>query len=333
MTRSRRIILLTLLAVVLVMAACAAFITMRLWSRSDRATPAQLRAQIAALAAERKTLIERRAELMVTDLRLKDMPDTRVTIGIPTDVARALIEKFIAGFADRVTIELSNIRVTKTGSIKRVVTLGQYEVAVTVNRMTARLEAGTPRLRFGGNEVAFDLPVAVASGVGSATLNFNWDGRNISGAVCGDLDLTQQVTGTVKPDTYVLSGVLALAATTTRMMVTPRLRPTRLNLKIEPSDQDWAAARKILDDKSGVCGMVLNHVDVLGAVRSMIDRGFNVRVPVERIKPMVLPVSVEPSIVVRGRRVKLDIAVGGVSITEHAIWMGANVRVPSKPGS
>jgi hypothetical protein len=332
MTRSRRIILLALLAVVLVMAGGAAFVTVRLWLRSDRATPAELRAQIAALETERETLLARRAELLATDARLRNMPDNRVRVGIPTELARALIEKVIAGFTDRVTVDLRNIRVAKTGTIKKVVTLGTYNLAVTIHRVTARLRAGTPKTRFGSNTVAFDLPVTIAAGAGRATLNFTWDGRNIAGATCGDLDVTQEVRGTVKPGTYLLSGALALTATTTHVIVTPRLRPMKINLRFEPSDQDWAAARKILDDKSGICGMVLDHVDVLGAVRTIIDRGFNVRVPTERIKPEVLPVSVEPSVDVRGRRVKLAIAVGGISITEHGIWMGADVLVPGKAG-
>jgi hypothetical protein len=332
MTRSRRIILLALLAVVLVMAGGVAFVTVRLWPPGDRATPAELRAQIAALEAERDTLRARRDELMVTDQRFESMPDTRVRVGIPTDLARALIQKIIAGFTDRVTIELRNIRKVKTGTIRRVVTLGQYDLVVTVNRVTARLKAGTPRIRFGGNAVAFELPVTIASGDGRATLNFKWDGRNIGGAVCGDLDVTLDVKGTVKPGTYPLSGVLALTATSTHVVVTPRVPSTKINLKVEPSVQDWAAARKILEDKSGVCGIVLDRVDVLGAVRSMIDRGFNVRLPTERIKPLVLPVSVEPSIDVKGRRVKLAVTISTISIAEHAIWLGANVSVPGKAG-
>jgi len=327
MTRSRRTILLVLLFVVLLLAGGATFVTVRLWPRSDRATPAALRVQIAALEAERKTLRARRAELMMKDQRLRNIPDTPVNVGIPTNLARALIEKIAAGFADRATIELRNIRVAATGTVKKVVTPGQWDLAVTVNRATARLKSGIPHTRFGRDAVAFDLPVTVAAGAGRATLNLKWDGRNIGGVVCGDLDVTRELSATVKPGTYLLSGDLALTATNTHVIVTPRFRSTTINLKVEPSDQAWAAVRKILDDKSGLCGMVLDHIDVVGALRGVIDRGFNVRLPTEHIKPMALPVGIEPFIDVRGRRVTLAIMVAGLSITEHAIWLGARVSV------
>ena len=61
-------------------------------------------------------------------------------------------------------------------------------------------------MRFGGNRIAIALPVTVASGGGKATIRFKWDGKNVSGAVCGDMDVEQVVTGSVKPDRYPVAG-------------------------------------------------------------------------------------------------------------------------------
>jgi len=50
------------------------------------------------------------------------------------------------------------------------------------------------------------MPVGVDSGDWRATVNFKWDGKNISGAVCGDMDITQEVKGDVWSDRYAVAG-------------------------------------------------------------------------------------------------------------------------------
>ena len=100
-----------------------------------------------------------------------------------------------------------------------------------------------------------------------------------------------------------------------------------MNLKIDPSPESWAAVQKIIDDKEGACGFVLDKVDVLKIVRGLIDRGFNVRLPTEKIKPMAIPVGIEPEMNVRGQTVALEIKVAGLAITEDMIWLGAELTV------
>ena len=172
------------------------------------------------------------------------MPDTPVRVAVPTTLARSLVERVVAGVADQVTLELSNIRVRRTGTVRRVVTLGAYDLTVTVTRVLARLRAGTPRLTFGSNRVAIALPLTLASGTGRATVDFTWDGRTVGGAVCGDMHITQAVTGTVVPRTYPLSGALHLSATDTEIVVQPRLPRLRVHIDVTPSAESWAAAQK-----------------------------------------------------------------------------------------
>jgi hypothetical protein len=62
-------------------------------------------------------------------------------------------------------------------------------------------------------------------------------------------------------------------------------------------------------------------------VQKLIDKGFNVRLPTEKIKPMAVPVGIEPTMQVRGQTVALAIKLGELAITEHMIWLGANVSV------
>lgn len=295
--------------------------------RRNRQTPEMLLTQIVALDTERTALRARLDELASRDPQLEGMPETPVRLAVPTSLARDLVERVVAGVADQVTLELRNIRVRKHGTVRRVVTLGTYDVTATVSRVEARLKAGIPRLTFGGNRVAMTLPLALSSGSGRATLDFVWDGRSIGGAVCGDMHVTQEVTGSVVPRTYTLNGALELSATEREILVQPRLPRLRVRINVDPAAASWAAARKVLDDKRGLCGFVLDRVDVMGFVERLIARGFDVRLPTEKVKPMALPVAVENTLLVRGERVALGIRIGELKITEHAIWLGAHVTV------
>jgi hypothetical protein len=313
-------------AVVAVLAASGGF-WYSAWRRSDRQTPAQIRAEIDALDGERVRLRERLEVLTGNDPRIHGMPSTPVRVAVPTSLAGDLIRRVLTGVADQITLELKNLRVRRQGTVRKVIVLGDYDLRVTVTRVVGTLRTGTPTVTFGGNEVTLALPLTVAAGTGTATIDFAWDGRNISGAVCGDMTVRQVVSGAVQPRTYSLTGRLRLTSTATEILAEPRLPAVRLHLGIVPSDASWQAAQKILDDKTGLCGFVLDRVDVMGAVRRLVDRGFRVRLPTERVKAVALPVGVEPTMMMRGAPVALGIRIGDLTITEHAIWLGAYVSV------
>jgi hypothetical protein len=295
--------------------------------RDDRATPDEIRAEIAALEAERDDLRARVDELTVRDPRAKGMPDEPVRVGVPTTLTRTLIEKLVSGFVDQVTLELANLRVRKAGTVRKIVTIGEYALDVRIDKVQGRLKTGRPDVRFGGNRIALSLPVTVASGTGKATIGFKWDGKNVSGAVCGDLDIEQVVTGSVRPARYPVSGAILLSAGAQEILATPRFPRIEVNLKVDPSRESWAAIRKVLDDRTGACGFVLDRVDVLQIVRGILDRGFDVRLPTEKIKPVAVPVGLQPDMRVKGQSVGLAIKVADLAITEDMIWLGARLKV------
>jgi hypothetical protein len=296
-------------------------------SRGDRTSPKELQAQIDALEKERESLRTKLHELMQDDPLLQGMPTKPVRVGVPTSLARDLITKVVSGFVDQVTLELKNLKVKKSGNVKKVVTIGQYDLHVRIHKVTGKLKTGKPNVKFGGNEVSLELPVRVVSGSGHATIDFKWDGKNVSGAVCGDMEITQDVSGGVKPASYPVAGTLVLTATAREILASPRFPVTKIKLKIEPSQESWSAVEKILADKEGICGYVVDKVNVLGIVQGLIERGFNVRLPTEKIKPMAIPVGIEPSMQVRGKQVELGIKVGELAITDKMIWLGAEIRV------
>jgi hypothetical protein len=295
--------------------------------RKDRQSPDELRAEIAVLEKERDLLRPKLDQLVSKDPRISGMPKTPVRVGVPTTLARDLVERVTRGFVDHVTLELKNLKVNKTGSVKKVVTIGQYELHVLIKRVSGRLKTGKPSVTFGGNKVELSMPVTVASGSGNATINFKWDGKGVSDAVCGDMEITRDVSGGVKPASYPVSGALVLTATAKEILAEPKFPLIKINLKVDPSDESWAAVQKILDDQEGICGYVVDKVNILKIVQGLIDKGFNVRLPTEKIKPMAIPVGIEPSMKVKGRQVDLGIKVGELAITHDMIWLGANISV------
>jgi hypothetical protein len=222
------------------------------------------------------------------------------------------------------------LRLHKTGTVKKLVTLGEYSLDVTVDRVLGKLETGRPDVRFGGDRVALALPIKLASGTGQATIGFHWRGKSLSGTVCGDLDITRVVSGSVKPDSYPVRGELVLSSSSQQILASPRFPVVKVRLRVVPSAASWAAVQKIVDDKEGVCGFVLDKVNVLKLVRELIDRGFEVRLPTEKVKPVAVPVGIEPTMTVRGQEVALGITVGGLAITPQSLWLGATVRVLSE---
>jgi hypothetical protein len=222
-------------ALVLAAAVCAC-------GRQDRTSPEKIRLQIARLERERGELRVRLDGLLATDEGARSMPETPVRIGVPTSLARRLIETVSSGFVDQITLQLSNLKAKKSGTVRKVVTIGAYDLDVTIDRVSGELRTTRPDVHFEGNAVKLALPVRVASGSGQATVRFKWDGRNLAGAACGDLDVEQVVSGSVKPRDYSVSGTLQLQATGSRILVTPRIPPLRVKLEVEPSKQSWVLA-------------------------------------------------------------------------------------------
>jgi hypothetical protein len=218
-----------------------------------------------------------------------------------------------------------------------VVTLGQYDLYVRINEVSGQLKTGKPEVTFGGNRIGLALPVKVASGTGNAEIDFKWDGKNVSGAVCGDMEVTQGVAGKVKPDEYAVSGALHLTATAREILASPRFPVVRINLKVDPSDESWAAVQKILDEKGGVCGFVVDKVDIRGVLDRLVGKGFNIRLPTEKIKPMAIPVGIAPTMKVGEDTIRIEVKVSNLVITEHMIWLGADVTLgdaaPTQPAS
>ncbi len=286
-----------------------------------------LRSEVEALEAERDQLRRRVDARMAANPRLRGMPESPVRVGIPTSLLREILERLAGGAGDQVRLELTGIKARHRGEVRKLVSLGRYDLHVTIDRLEGRLRAGKPQLRFGGDHVAVSLPVAVESGAGHATLHFVWEGKNVSGAVCGDLDVRQVVSGRVRPESFLIRGGLDLKATEQAIIATPRFPPTKLRLHIEPAPVSWRAVKRILQEKKGACAFVLDKIDVPALLQGLLDKGILVRLPTEKVPKFAVPIRIEPTIAVRGQPVRLAIRVGRLAITEHDLWLGAQVSL------
>jgi hypothetical protein len=295
--------------------------------RKEAASPEQLRARIAALEEEIPALKQRIGELVAKDPRLEGMPATGVRVGVPTPLARTLIERVTTGFVDSVTLVLTNLKVKAHGSVKKMVTIGTFDLVVNIKEVRGNLKTGKPKIDFGGNRVSLALPVRIASGQGTANLKFSWDGKNVSGAMCGDLNVDEDVSGSVRPGDYPVSGALQLSATAREILAAPKFPVVKVKLVVVPSAQAWGVVQRILDSKTGLCGFVVEKVNVPHLVDGLLDKGFNVRLPTEKIKPMAIPVGIAPTMRVGDDTLQVDVKVSDLAITEHMIWLGADVQV------
>jgi hypothetical protein len=294
-------------------------------AREGRRTTAQLHIDLVTLRAERDRLKPHVLGALQMDPRLAGMPSRQVLVGLPTSLARDLVSKFITGVADQMTLHLSGIRVQKKGEVRRLVPLGDWTLSVLLTRVTARLASGAPDVRFGDNRLSLTAPIRVVSGTGEAAINFQWDGRNISGALCGDMELKATVTGSVTPETYPLTGALHLSTTNDAIVLTPRIPATRISVRVVPSKESWAMVQARLDEKGGLCGFVLDRANIPGSLEEFLAKGFEVRLPTEKLKPWTLPIGLASSLTIRDMPVQVAVTDGELAATGDMIWFSADI--------
>jgi len=214
--------------------------------------------------------------------------------------------------------------------VKKIVTLGEFVVDVHIHEVIGKLRPSPPKLTFGNDMIAMSLPVEVHAGTGDATIHFVWNGKNVADLACGDLDVTQRVSGNVIPAKYVIAGRLKLAVDGNHIVCTPVFPETRVRIRVRPSKASWAAIDKILAEKHGVCGFVLDKVNVKEILTGVVEtKGFSVKLPVNKIKAFRVPGGVTDSLTVGGRPIAINAKLNTLRVDEDAIWYGADVNLTS----
>jgi len=300
--------------------------------REGRQTTQALQAQIAILRAERDQLRPRVIDAVRQDPRLTGMPDRDIRVGVPASLAREIITTLLEDVPERLGLTLEDLHVRRQGEVRRIVPLGEYDLDVHVTKVTGRFATGVPEITFSENRMNIVLPIRVAAGTASAAIDYFWNSRTVGQAACGDMQFRQAVTGTVSPASYRLKGAIELSTTEDAIVLTPRVPTQRILVRVTPSRASWNAVQQALDGIGGVCGFVLDRVDVRGALEDFIGKGFSVGLPFERLKAIALPVGITSAMTIHGVPVRFSGTEGRAVITADMIWVGATVTL-APPGS
>jgi hypothetical protein len=293
--------------------------------------------RLSALVAERDRLQAalRDAVARKGEPSLARAPVAGVMIGLPTSVTTSIVEQAVTGLFGETTITLRNLRVKKTGEVRAKLllakrTLGQYSLDIKINRVQGVLKPGKPKLEYETNRVRLALPVHLAEGQGNATLHFTWDGKGAAGAVCGDLDVTHEISGGVVPQDYHVSGYFEVRSANDAIVLGPGFPDLAVRIIVDPSEQAWGVMDAVMQGRNKSCEIALDKAGVKERVAAMLGRGFNVKIPQKIFKPIRLPAGVTQTVDVGGTRLALGVKSAGVLLSGDRIWYGADVTVKSR---
>jgi len=298
---------------------------------SRKPSPEQVRAwnaEITALQAEQDSLRAHAAELVAADERIQSLPEGDIVVAVPTAFVRGVVTRLFEDVASKVTLSIGGIKAHAKKKVKKIVTIGEFTVDVDIQRVLGKLRPGDPDITFGGDSVSLALPVTIAEGRGEAMIHFVWDGKNVADLTCGDLDITQKVTGNVIPEKYLVTGALHLRVRGRQVQATLRFPETRWRIRVKPSKESWDAILALLEEKKGVCGWVLEKVDVPSILTNLAEeKGFNVKLPIDKIRPLLLPAGIRDSVTVGGRSLAIAAQTNSLRVDPDALWFSARVKV------
>ena len=296
-------------------------------------TPEAARQRLEQFKAERLTLQNQLRSLLPKDARLMEAPAGDVLLGLPSTLVESIVSEAILGPLRNVRLSLKDVvKVERADEVQTrtflgMMTLGRYALTVNVQEVNAVMKPKTPKLTFGSNRIAIDLPVSVEAGDVKAKLLFKWEGRNLAGVVCGDLSGEHDLRATVPPVPVRLQGRFDLEALGEQLIVKPRFAPIEVAFKVEPQQRTWDFVDDLIKSKNAVCEAALRKAEVSQKVKDLISRGFKVTLPTHWLHPMALPASFRDTLDVQGTSAGLAITPTGVSITKTRIWYGANVTL------
>lgn len=317
-----------LVVVLLFVAGLAAFVALRL--RSPRPGPARL----ADLTRERDALESRwRSALNASGERSLDRaPAADLMIGLPGSLTRSIVGQVVTGVFGETTLTLTNLHVRKAGEIRtRMVlakrTLGEYVLEVDIHGVRGVLEAGAPVIAFGDDKVDVTLPVRIAGGGGDADVRFQWDGKGVASALCGDIDVKRSLTAGVVPRDYEVAGSFAIAVEGESIILRPSFPDLAARIAVEPTPESWKAVEAVIRERSRGCEIALDAIDVKERLGELLGRGFNVRIPQRIFKAIPLPAGVRRSVRVQGVDLAMRVSPTAVLVADDRLWYGADVAV------
>jgi len=283
--------------------------------------------------AEVQRLSERLERRLRERARLHDSAGDSILVGVPAGVAERLAGEAVSGLSSGIRLTLRDLRFRKADELRARLlvgrrSVGRFVLSVHVHEVRAVLRPGKPRLSFATDRVGVTLPVAVEGGTGRARLRFKWDGRGMAGAVCGDVDVTHEVTATVPRRSHTLRGALRVSVDGSALVGQPEFGDVELQVPIEPSAETWRFVDDLIARRSALCRAALGKADVKQKVRGLLARGVRVTLPRRLLeRPVRLPVEVERSLAMPGRAMRVELLPSDVIMTPARLWYGVRVML------
>jgi hypothetical protein len=300
--------------------------------------PSPTEAEIMDLQAQRDALQERLDKAVVAsgEKALAHASSAGLMIGVPTELLRALAEGFVTGLFTDMNLTLHDLKVRHSGVVEakiflRKKTLGTFDLEVTVHEVVGVLRPGRPDVRFSAGRLAVSLPVSLAEGHGRAQVRLRWDSQSRAArVVCGDADVTKEVTGTVIPADYRLDGSFEVVPRGEDIILEPRFPDLAVRVFVDPTEQAWNAVDEAVRERSAACEMALEQVDVREKLREVFAKGFAIKIPGTLLRPIRLPAGIRRSLDVKGSRVMLRVKPTALVVAEERLWYGADVSLEAR---
>jgi hypothetical protein len=305
--------------------------------KPDPRIAAEAEARIAELRAAHEALHDSLEALVAGDsLLLAAAADTgQVIVALREPLVENLVNEVTRRYLDRVEVHLTpDVEVEESGEVRVKVLVarvkaGDWHVHLTIHRIDGVLRAKPPAVTVTGtNRLELALPVTLEDGRGEATLRFRWDAAGVAGAVCGDFETTQRITGRVLPAGYTIDGAFVLSANERTIVAEPEFPAEKFRLVVDLSPESWDEVRRTLasQDKIFKCGIALDPPDVIQKLRALGRKGFNVKLPRSIFRTVELPASVSEAVTVETRRVELSVRPNVLRVTPRTVWYSAAVQ-------
>jgi len=202
-------------------------------------------AELARLVKERNLLRDEFSALLTQQqfLDFAQAPAGNVLVGVPNVISERLVSQVVTGLLSEVRLHLTNLRAHAEDDVQANVlfkqrTVGRFSLDVDIKDLRAVLKPGDPDLKFGQDRIGIQLPVHVTEGRARGNVHFRWDGQGLAGAVCGDVDVSPDVSSRVRPATYMVKGDFLLSARGDTVVAEPDFPPILLDLRLDPGTRE-----------------------------------------------------------------------------------------------
>jgi hypothetical protein len=302
----------------------------------------ELRAEWSRLSAERERL---QPELSARAQAILEEPehvreDIEVVVAVPNRFVKEALSRTLAEALNGVSLRIKNLEVHVVEDVNvRIlvpdVTLGTIALDVLLQDVRGVVRTREPAISIGEGEIRGSVWVDVLEGRGRVHLRLHWTGQALTRLVCGDTTLAREVEGTLAPFAVHLRGGAIPRVEGSEFVLKPVVPPTYFRLVIRPSRESWESVEKALDAQSNVCRFALRKIDALGKLRELLERGIQVTVHTEKLRPLRLPVDVSERVLLQDRELEVRASPASLEIRRRYVWFGSDFEVwrvpPSNP--